>query len=460
MQTKKEPGRVVPAPTPGVPGHQARRRVISWVSTVAALAVIALIATALLVSHSGGTVKTGSPGSNTVTPSSSQGWVVVAGLDHLSAQPILAPSNPRVIYLLDARPIALRRSDDEGAHWKNLTLPAQTSQADVALLMINAGDAQNVFLLLTFQQSASACSGNQAPTGAINAFSGYSCQLSYDSTDGGSHWGLMRWSAQAGRSGAVGSVGEIIAQGNHLYSLIYDQNQQESLVERLIMSADGGATWQFADETLRAQGQGLCSFTAAPTGSSLFALVQSGSCTQSIGYLRSNTVYPQARSVVAVWRSDDGGAHWMRVNGFPYQQPDTQSLTAVGGTGGAQPTLFAAAGVGSTYQRLVSADGGKTWEQLPTRGLPSGTDVSYYTQAVLSDGSVLMPVQVAGNSIAFFAWKPGDHPWRQVTAPYVGDPIDVVVVPSAGGHDTLWLVMDGASAGSPPSFSVLNYTIQ
>lgn len=445
MKMRKESGQVVPAPAPSDPGQQARRRVVSWVSAVAALAVIALITTALLVSHAGKPGTTGH-GENaaTSTPAGSQGWNSPPGLAHLSAQPFLAPSNPRVVYLLGSRPIALKRSDDSGAHWKNLTLPEQTSQAYSAIIQINAGDAQNVFLTLTFQQSASACSGNQTAPGAINAYSGYSCQLSYYSTDGGTHWGLMKWSAQAGVSGAVGVIGEIITQDNRLYSLS-DRNQQQ----RLITSADGGATWQFADASLRARGQGLCSVAAAPTGSAVFAFVQSGYCSQAKGYLHSDVTLPQAGAGLAIWRSDDAGAHWLQVSRFPYQQPDTQAFMAVD-TGGAQPTLLAAEGQGATYTRLVSTDGGKTWQQLPT-----SPNILASSQTTLSDGSILMTGQTPGGTTSIFAWKPGSQSWRQIASPFTGSPMELVVSPSANGQQTLWLVTI-----SKGEFSVLYSTIK
>lgn len=454
MQTTTNAGAPLPAPTPLHNERRIRRRLVSGVTAIAAVLIIALITTALFVSHStskGATTGNQGAASSTPTPGN-QGWISIPALSNSQVQPIIAPSNPQVIYEASKDLKVLRRSDDDGAHWKNLSLPVQASQVEYPFLIINAGNAQNVFLVLAFAQSSPACSTSQAPSGRINADSGSSCQIPYYSTDGGGHWGLMRWDAQADVSGTVVPFGPIVAQGNRLYTLFFDQNQHQ----RLVASSDEGATWQFADEALRAQGQGLCNFTAAPTGSAIFVLAQSGYCSQPVGYLRSNALDYQARSEVAVWRTDDAGAHWALAGGFPYQNPDTQAFMAVS-SAGTQPTLFAAAGQGNTYTRLVSADGGQTWQPLPTQGIPANASMLFLSRSALSDGSALALIQVGqDNAISFYAWKPGDQAWHQATPPFIGDALDPVVASSARGHDTLWVV----TTTDKGNFSVLRYTLK
>ncbi|HEU5368333.1 MAG TPA: hypothetical protein VFU69_07710 [Ktedonobacterales bacterium] len=451
MQTRNKPGMPIPAPTPISQGRAARRRVVSWVTAVAALVVIALITTALLVSHAGKPGNTGGPKNNTATPSSSQGWTPVAGLDHLSAQPIIAPSNPKVIYLQGPNPATLQRSDDSGGHWRHVSAPPQASQAQDAVFMVSASNAQNIFLALTFDHTSSICTGGQASAGAVNAYSGGSCTIPYYSTDGGEHWGLMRCvtCAQAVGAGSLAAVGEIISQGNHLYSLIFDQNQ----VRRLITSTDGGATWRFADGTLIPKGLGICGFGAAPTGTTVFALVQTGYCSQPVGYVNGAATQPEA-SGLAIWRSNDAGAHWSRVSNFTYQLPDTAVFRAID-TGGAQPTLIAAAGQAATYQRLMSTDGGKTWQPLPTQGLPDTADI-FTPQTALSDGSLLTEVQtVYSGPTTFYALNPGSQIWRQITPTLDNDSTELVVT-STGGNDTFWAV----TTDHQGSFSVLVYTLK
>ncbi|HLW03522.1 MAG TPA: hypothetical protein VKT82_33055 [Ktedonobacterales bacterium] len=463
MQMQKEPGRAVPAPTPGNQDQHPRRRVVSWVTAVAALVVIALITAALLASHAGKPSTTGHPGNTTTSsPAASKGWSSPPGLAHLSAQPVIAPSDPKTIYLMGSNPpVFLQRTTDEGAHWKKLSLPVQGSQPELLSIMVNAGDAQNIFLLLSFSQSSAACSGSQASSGQVNAYSGGGCQVPYYSTNGGDSWALMRCLLCAQTlymSGSLAPVGNIFAQGDSLYSSFYDKNGNQ----HLIISTDDGATWKPADTSLLAQGQGACSFTAAPTGSAIFALVQAGQCAQPVGSVQqpvgallSAATYPQAQSGVSVWRSDDAGAHWAQVSAFPSAQPDTASFQAVN-TGGAQPTLFVGAGQGTSYTKLVSIDGGKTWQTLPTRGLPASASIFNLFPTALSNGAVLLSAQAISNGSGnLYAWKPGSSAWQRVTQPFTGAPIDLIIVPAAGGHETLWLSITDYRG----NFSVLSCTI-
>jgi hypothetical protein len=240
------------------------------------------------------------------------------------------------------------------------------------------------------------------------------------------------------------------AQGNHLYSLVYDQNQRQ----RLLTSANGGATWQFADALLLAEGQGMCSFATTPQGSAVFALAQVSSCSQPVGYLHNEAAQPQAQTGMAIWRTDDAGAHWTKAGTFPYERPDTAVFRAVD-AGSALPVLFAAAGEGATYNRYVSLDGGQTWQPQPTAGIPDGSNNVGPTQAALSNGSILMSVQSLQGSTLLFGWKPGSQAWRQIAPAFPGYLDQVFVSPSASGRDTIWVVTT-YNAGD---FAVLSYTL-
>lgn len=450
MQTRKDP--LAPLPAPGGQ-ERPRRRVVSWVSAAAAVVVIAVITAALLISHAGVPSKTGQSQTQTPTTSDSNGWKTVQGLKDVAAQPVLAPSNPQVIYLVDNnKPVRVKRSTDGGAHWKTLSLPANAAEADSGDLTVSPANPQNVFLTLSFPQSSGACSssGTQASNGQITAYaSGDYCQISYYSTDGGTHWDEMTCVTCQQVAGAVALPGfnGILAQGNNLYTIISDQFKHE----RMAASTDGGKTWAFVDSSsFAAKGLGICAIAAAPRGSSVYALVQNGPCSQPVGA----PVQTNAQTTFAIWRTDDAGAHWTKVQNFPYQLPDLTVFQAVD-TDGAYPILFSATAENGGYTRLVSTNGGKSWQALPSAGLPTGAQPVIFARTTLSDGSIAAGVASAPyTSTSFYAWKPGSTSWHQIAQPVTSN-VFTIIVSSAGGHDTLWV----ATASSNPDYSVLSYTL-
>ena len=439
MQTQHAaPDTGVPARSPiSLAHHTHRRRLVSAVSAVAAVLVIALIVAALFASRARTPATTGNVGNQTPTPTSgTQGWVSVPALSNSHTQPVIAPSDPRVVYEQQPQSVGMRRSDDDGAHWHDLSLPVQASDVQSLLIMVNPAKPQNVFLALNLAQSSSSCPASQTSTSQVNAYAGGSCQVQYASADGGAHWALMHWNPGVSASNGPVSVGQLVAQGNRLYSLFFDSQQRQ----RIIVSTNGGATWQFADEPLLAQQQGLCNFAAAATGSTLFAFAQSGACGLPVGYLANSRASAQAQSGLTVWRSDDAGAHWAQVGMFPYQSPDTQAFLALGNDA-SQPLLVGAAGIGASYTRVISTDGGATWQTLPDRGLPGSVTSGFFARTALSDGSLLSAQSAPGGN-AFYAWKPGDQAWHQISPAFTGSPSDPIVVSSAAGQDTIWLVTD------------------
>ncbi len=442
MHVDDRSGASTPAPTPiGSSRHHHQRRLVSAISAIAAIVVITLITTALLLSHVGKPTTTGVSGIRASTPTpGNSGWVSVPKLTNLAVQPIIAPSDPKVVYEADQHLTTFRRSDTGGATWHSLSVPNGKASVQYGGLTIDPNNAQHVFLDVT----VASCPTGQASTGQLSAYAGGGgCAVLYSSTDSGAHWNIMHFP-----SGITFLSGGIIAQGNHLYAVAFDTNQNR----RLIASVDGDANWQFADNALLTQGQHICSIAAPAAGSTVFAFVQAGACAQAVGYLMNARF--QAQSSLTLWRSDDASAHWAQVSVFSYQQLDTGFFLAVTTRGAAQPTLYTAAGVGDTYTRLFSTDGGKTWQPLPSQGLPASQAV--FDGPALSDGSSLRAVQdnLSGAS-SFYAWKPGDQAWHQVTPSFIGTASDAVVS-SAGGHDTIWLV---TSVNYTSDFTVSHYTL-
>jgi anti-sigma factor RsiW len=454
MQTNKAVN--TPLPAPSGQERPTRRRMVSWVGAAAALVVIAIITAALLISHSG--VPTGITGQTPNT--NSHRWNTVAGLKDVSAQPVLAPSNPQVIYLVETtKPVSVKRSTDGGAHWKTLSLPANNAaEAEGASLSVSQVNPQNVFLQLNLPDSSSACSSTQASKGQINAYSGgNNCSRAYYSTDGGAHWGVMLCATcgnQVSGSMIPAPVGTIIAQGRYLYSIITISQSGEGgpfAVRYLIESADGGATWQYADSALSGQGMGICSVAAPPTSSSIYALVQTGFCSQPVGA----PIQTQAQSHFSIWKSADAGAHWTQVHAFPYQQPDVVASFSAVDIGGAHLALFIGVGQGDSSKSLVSVDEGLSWQTVPDAGLPTNALEMAAASTALSDGAIPEAFQIAaGNGVSFYAWKPGVASWHQIAQP-LNQYLFSLSVSSAGGHDTLWAV----TTTSKGDYSVMFYTL-
>ena len=440
MQTQQDaPDLSVPTRSSIVPTrHPHRRRLVSGISAIAAVLVIALVIIALFASRAGPPAPTGHNGNQKPTATSGpQGWVSIPALSNSHIQPVIAPSDPRVVYEQQPQSVGMRRSDDDGAHWHSLSLPVAASQVQSLQFMVNPAKAQNVFLTLNLAQSSSSCPASKALTNTINAYSGAGCQVQYVSTDGGVRWGQIRWGSGVSASDGSITIGNVIAQGNHLYTLFFDSQQQHN---RLIASLDGGVTWQFADNSLSARQQVLCNFAAAASGSTLFAFAQAGTCAYPVGYLAESASPAETQTGLAVWRSDDAGAHWAQVGTFPYQSPDTQVFMALGNDT-SQPLLVGAAGMGDSYTRVFSPDGGATWQALPDQGLPGGASNSFLARTALGDGS-LLSAQSTQEGSALYAWRPGDQAWHQVTPSFTGSPSDPIVVPSPHGQDMLWLVTD------------------
>jgi hypothetical protein len=199
---------------------------------------------------------------------------------------------------------------------------------------------------------------------------------------------------------------------------------------RLVTSIDGGITWQVADAALAQQGYTVCDYAPTPTGSTVFALAQQGTC--------------QSQERAKLWRSDDAGKHWALVG--PAPENDFDYIVATSSRNGGQPILYLL-GTGAFPGIQVSIDGGKTWQTASSQGIPTGGGFVTVAFGVLPDGSITWGASPAEASsfhqtILFLAWKYGDAAWRQVAPPLTVAPTYLLVQPSdAKGQTTLWVVL-------------------
>ena len=346
--------------------------------------------------------------------------------------PEIAPSNPLVVYKLvpaddSSGQQVLARSTDGGATWRTFALPTVTGGTPTPLVVfVSPLDPQSVFLTV---------------------------QVVFLSRDGGAHWSPIHLPASAAPAALGDSLGYITrpsalfsngttvfhVQGNRLYSATnvlpgssprFPEGESSTTI-RIVVSTDGGLTWSYADEALAAQGGNICDYTAAPSGATLFAIT-SPACLPDPGIVPS----------FSLWRSDDAGAHWTKVQGGLLQSSMINGMVAVSDPMGQTPQILlyltmAKEGNFSPANVHVSADGGQTWAEAPTAGFPVAPGPSIPV-GVLSDGSVLFLAQTGGSGAAFFAWELGDAAWHQVGSGF-NDVSIAFLVPGAA-KDTICLV--------------------
>lgn len=394
-------------------------------------------------------------------------WATLPGLTNESVVPVIAPSNPSVVYedlTTDSAPaqITLRRSDDDGATWHTLPLPIRVPSAvDNSSLAVSPLDASTVFLTLSLPQSEDPqlCQTAQPSINGQNTLAVLSgsvhCSIQYYSTDSGQHWSQIHLPIQ----GAIGagiypefltssSANFFHVQGQRLYSSLGGANfNGVSLFStndtRIVSSSDGGKTWQLVDADLAASGQNICDYMPTPTGATLFAITQVGQ------YCYSDTSSP-----AYLWRSDDAGAHWTQVSLLPYL---AYNLTLVERDGNATPLIYVRMPITAQYETVdtsslppaleVSADGGKTWQAAPTRGLPQGAARNFGPLGVLGDGSILKAFTAPDQTLTFYAWKAGETAWQQIVQ-HVTPTVAYVLALQNDENASLWLVSQNGGAYS------------
>ncbi|HEY7126840.1 MAG TPA: hypothetical protein VH540_23075 [Ktedonobacterales bacterium] len=463
---------------PGRPARQRSLRVYKALSGLAAVLVVALLVSALVMSHlptashptgqgtqvpgtqvPGTATPTAQAATPTATPSATPapkgGWVIPPGLANLKSEPMLAPSNPNIIYQVvssDGQTTApiIKRSDDGGATWRSRQAPFVASgQIFGAALAVSPFDAQVLVLQVAYYASVSmptACPDTSAAARVEAARAGFAlCYLHYLSRDGGSHWqGLaLPVSDQEAVITVLEPIGTLtasggpllVAQGTRLYAYMDNPGGQH-----LLLSADGGQTWRVDDQGVLAAGRSLCGALAlpAPDGAVVFAI--------------ANTLPCGSGGTQELWRSDDAGANWHRAGPLPGPAAvNVQSFVVSRQGSGAMPLiyLFQPIGLVAPSAVKVSTDGGATWVLAPDEGMQAGVYTFFGPLAVLGDGSVLAGVQTPTSTqpylaMSLYRWKPGEDAWHEVTPGVVGAPVYVLVT---GQPETIWMVTSDGQGG-------------
>jgi hypothetical protein len=486
---------------------------VRGLAALAAVAVVIALFIALLHGVTPGQVgKQGvepSPTKTSVgkTPTPSNGWIpldnVTATTESDQDGPVaIAPSDPRVIYTATRPPLTLRRTDDGGATWHTLASPvAYSPDISAVQLFVSPLDARTVFAEVTvgLDPAQAATCPSIPPQGALLASTlstrttaapaparpltspltrplggKIQCTLTYHSTDGGASWKapdlplpgtLLGWKVDFSPIQAT----VLHAQGGKLYSLIGCGPLCSGPSARIVVSADGGASWSLADGDLRAAGQNICEVAPAPSGSLVFAVTTSDVCQNQ----------NMTGVSLALWRSDDGGAHWSRVGDLP--ATISEGLMAVdGGDGGkGGPLLYDDLPVVQSQGHALSvsqgpanlrasADGGKTWTQAPVTGMSAAQNAAVTPPlGTLADGSIVVgqsagaPGGLTVLQTTLYAWKAGDTSWRQISGPLNYQLTSLLVAHSGSGSDgTLWAVAQtGAQTGQNGALTGFTYGV-
>lgn len=429
-------------PRPASDGAQPARAVAErrsrWAATVwapiAAVVIVALVAAVLY----GFALR---PRANTPSTTSARGhWVALTPLDYTSLYqsewgPVVAPSNPQVIYEPMVEQAAantvqtiLRRTDDGGETWHTLTLPFPVRYIQLFVSPLNA---DIVYVGMDTISSATCRATLPSSTLLISA-----CNPQYISQDGGAHWRRLQLPTPSvlvdandlGFLANPDTTAEVVsrvlrAQGSRLYADSSTGLPTSKLNLRLLASDDGGLVWRTVDTPLDVDPTGprmLCDAAPTAMGATVFAVTAPAQQGCGIG------------ASLMLWRSDDGGAIWSQVAPLPAQTEG--SLLAVAGPHG-QPYLYADLTSAAPQSSLltpplwnalsVSVDGGHTWRRATLAIPPSATQETAKDGQLFPwrDGGVMRAfAHVSSSATIFYAWSPTSHGWQQITAPIAQSP--------------------------------------
>lgn len=467
------------------------RRLATTIATVAIvfafLAVLGLNAAHRPGGAASRQTAAGASSASATSAPASASWVDLYSLDYATSfsandPPAIAPSDPRVVYETMAQglqqhlPATMRVTTNGGVSWRNLATPVPAAHIGYAGIAVSPIDPQTVFLSL-IDTTASECPANRLES---SEGSWQFCRMEYTSTNGGALWsvtglplaggakpGLLTASINSGMAGPIQS-GTAHAQGQRLFAgfLCTDFS-----CTRLVTSVDGGRNWTFADQGLLAGGAAnVCDYTMSAAGAAVYAVTSMSDC----GF--------RSQAPLTLWRSGDAGATWTKVTRLATPNERGMELTQDPTTGATllymgmpRTTSLTKDKMGGTYAVFsqspsdvrVSTDGGVTWRNAPTKGIPAG-HAAFLQPGLLGtlrDGSVVIDVipqstAQPGDESNFggsdlYAWKPGDTGWRKIGS--VPREIDsLLVTPSQNGSgETLYTILVNRSGAGPDTYVFL-----
>ncbi|HLY32398.1 MAG TPA: hypothetical protein VKQ36_15320, partial [Ktedonobacterales bacterium] len=469
----------IPAP---VSLHPPRRRFAGLVASAATLLIVALLAATLAYALHARQNTPASQNHHNSTPvaTATQPPAPITITPHTPIQGsiVLSPSDPQIVYLTTNfnkqtpnQEGEILRSSDGGKTYTQLPTPPTTLTSGPQFsIIVSPFNADHVIATASAYQTCPAAGAppNRTPHSTqlsqLTQLSGVGpCSQGFYSNDGGQTWLALNMPFAGGVLGATSAeevfTGIVQAQGSRLYSLAGISSNNNVLTQlsgiRIVGSSDDGVSWHAVDTGLRGT---VCDFAAAPTGSTLYAIMYPG-----IGVPNANCVATNGQALT-LWRSEDAGAGWTKVFTFTAEmQPQNYAETLelgmrVAANGvlyinmpaldqSGQPDL-------SPTAIMVSQDGGRTFTRSPATGAPA---MPYFQnpEGTLSDGSVLIE-SIQGQTPSndgqgtLYAWHPGETSWWQVSRRFPNPIFAVMVIPH-DGKDTIYLAQ---SSGQISHFTI------
>ncbi|HET9111294.1 MAG TPA: hypothetical protein VFN78_10755 [Ktedonobacterales bacterium] len=424
--------------------------------------VSALIAAALLVALFAGLLaqqasRRPAPGSTatatkaTATPAAPLvAWTQVPGYKGLYGLAV-APSDPTVAYQLwlDGNgKVITRRTDDQGATWRVLTLPNIPNATYPVFgraftAMVSPADAHVVYLNVSalMDSSVTRCGASGDPQDGSQA-PRLLCLFQFISADSGAHWQALSLPVSGFLGIDPSPQGDNTTQPHamRIYDMISGGGKGH-----LARSDDNGVTWRLIDQPIFAAGQSLMEYAATPIGATVFAL------TEPVGQAATEGSPP-----LMIWRSDDAGATWSNLGHASSALIVDVRAALVAQSG--KPILYTMMPDLGTNRMtiqgsLYGASGSFHLAPDPAPGCqPSGNS---YLLGSLADGSVLA---WCGGEVGAWLALPAraDPGWRPVAPnPGVNTIQSSFTQTLPDGSTRLWLVI-GDNTGARVEYATLS----
>jgi hypothetical protein len=376
-----------------------------------------------------------------------------------------APSHPNILYAC-ASPaeageagMTVLRSADFGNHWQDLGTGAQMGRGSCELA-INPTDSDDIYVVTS---SAVGTSVLKHTSDGGDTWETISPTVHVPGLTSSSPWRQPRFGA------------EFSLVGNRLYSLQAlpippmpaPHGYQGPLPiswERLVMSTDGGHTWEVLDSQFERTLQSVWTYAVDPANPHiLYEMVGSPGVSPE----------DQTSSLVVLYKSTDGGATWQALlNGqavttnyaplflarnnpavlaFLAQCPSSQALLSRGG--GFQAVPYA----GGRFGLCMSTDGGASWRTIAA---PSGLETQmqggfidpmgrFYTFVPTQVSTSADPASPESRIQEFWRYDPAHRTWSEITQGSAGG-VPLAATPTdANGGIAIWVLRNVTGTGQP-----------